>query len=150
LRSSADVIALRKAVKDGFIDVICSDHSPQDSESKNTEFDFASYGISGIETVYSSINTVLGFEKEPELLVRLLSSNPRKILGLPVPEIKEGEKANITLFDNSIKWTLSESDMMSKSSNSPFIGQEFKGKVIGVVNNSKLILVKDLATAKSA
>jgi dihydroorotase len=68
--------------------------------------------------------------------------NPRTLLGIPVPYLKEGEKANITLFDPSLEWTLKKQDIHSKSKNTPFIGQKLKGKIIGILNKNELILNK--------
>lgn len=140
LRSAADVKALRKAIKSGLIDAVCSDHSPQDIETKDTEFDFASVGMIAQETLYGALNTILNASKEQEMLVSLLCSNPRRILGLETPPIKEGMQANITMFDPSIKWTFSESDIRSRSRNSPFIGTSFTGKVLGIMNRGELVL----------
>jgi dihydroorotase len=142
LRSLLDVKALRKAVKDGVVDVICSDHSPQDTESKNTEFDYAGYGVIGLETAYPAANMALDLEDDQAALVKMLSVNPRKILGLDVPVIKEGEKANITIFDPSIKWEFTDEDIVSMSHNSPFVGCELRGKVLGIINKGKLVMNK--------
>jgi dihydroorotase len=140
LRSSSDVKALRKAIRNGLIDAVCSDHSPQDIESKDTEFDFASVGMIGQETLYPALNTILNSIKEQELLVNLLCTNPRRILGIETPLVKEGVPANITLFDPTVKWTFSHDDIRSRSKNSPFIGQKFTGKVLGILNRGELVL----------
>jgi dihydroorotase len=68
-------------------------------------------------------------------LVEKLSLAPRRTLGLDVPAIKLGEKAELTVFDPELSWTYQASDIRSRSKNSPFVGQTFKGKAIGVVNN---------------
>ena len=66
------------------------------------------------------------------------STNPRKLLGLPKIEIKEGERANLTIFDSNKKWRFSEGDIRSKSHNTPFVGEEFMGRVVGTVNNGQV------------
>jgi len=65
------------------------------------------------------------------------TSNPRAILQLPVPEIKEGVLATLTVFDPTIAWTLDDKTNKSRSKNSPFYKKELKGKVVAVVNNGE-------------
>ncbi len=144
LRSKEDVAALRKAVNEGIIDVICSDHSPQDIESKDTEFDFASSGIIGLETSFAAANTVLDGNENVGMMVDLFARNPRKILGLDMPQIKTGESANLTIFDPSHKWTFTDEDIISRSYNTPFVGTEFTGVVIGIINKGQLVLRESL------
>jgi len=67
-------------------------------------------------------------------MVNWLSLNARTILGLEVPTIEKGEMANFTLFHPTKKWTFTEASILSKSKNSPFIGQEFTGKVMAIGN----------------
>jgi dihydroorotase len=139
LRTRADINALLIALADGTIDVITSDHSPEDTETKVTEFDHAAFGMTGLETAFALANMNKGKMKLDQLIQKL-STNPRKLLGLPAIKIKAGEKANLTLFDPGVSWTLTEKDVHSKSKNTPFIGTRLKGKAVGVVNNGKLIL----------
>ena len=137
LRSKKDISALKKGLADGTIDVICSDHSPEDVETKNREFDTASFGIIGLETAYAVTNTYSGLS--PDEIVDKLSLAPRRILGISIPVINTGEKANFTIFDPKQQWTFTSSDIKSKSANSPFINTSFTGKVIGVFNNNKFV-----------
>ncbi len=123
-----------KGLKDGTIDAISSDHSPEDEENKKVEFDNAEFGIIGLETAFAALNTILGDKLELLDLVNLLSVQPRKILALPELKIEEGNSANLTLFDPTLEWTLEKKDIRSKSQNTPFIGTHFKGKVLAVCN----------------
>jgi len=75
-----------------------------------------------------------------ERLVEVLSTNPRKIFRKEIGGIRENEKAILTLFVPNQKWTVTESDLRSRSKNSPFIGKELTGKVIGIINKEKLFL----------
>jgi dihydroorotase len=136
LRSKKDVEALRKALENEIIDVVVSDHSPQDVESKELEFDHADNGIIALQTTFSTALTALKGENT-DTLVKALSVNPRKILGLEIPTIEEGMKANLTLFTAKSESILKEKDVLSKSKNSPFIGKKLTGRVIGVINNNK-------------
>jgi dihydroorotase len=136
LRTRKDVEALRKALENGVIDVVVSDHSPQDIESKDLEFDHADNGIIALQTAFSTALTAVKSDNT-EALVNAFSLNPRKILGLEIPVIEEGVKANLTLFTVDGKSILQEKEVISKSKNSPFVGKPLNGKVIGVINNNK-------------
>jgi dihydroorotase len=70
--------------------------------------------------------------------VEKLAINPRKVLGLDIPVIAEGEEANLVLFSPSKKWIFDNKTNKSKSANSPLFGQELTGQVIAVINNNKL------------
>lgn len=135
LRTKEDIAALKKGLSDGTIDAICSDHNPEDVETKNREFDIASFGVIGLETAYAVANTHSGLTSGE--IVDKMSISPRKILGIEVPVIKNREKANLTIFDPKLKWTYRSGDIRSKSANSPFIDKTFTGKSIGIFNNNK-------------
>jgi dihydroorotase len=139
LRTKSDIAALIEGIKDGTIDVVCSDHTPQDVESKIKEFDLASFGIIGLETTFAATNTALSKEITLQKIIDLFTINPRKIIGISSPIIKEGEPANITLFNPTLKWTFNQSDIRSKSANTPFVGYEFIGKALAIVNKGKFI-----------
>lgn len=134
LRAEADIAALKDGLKDGTIDAICSDHSPEDIENKQKELDHAAFGAEGLETAFSAAYTSMKDILTPEQLFEKFSSGPRRIISLPSVRIAEGEKANFTLIDLSAQWTVSESDLRSKSKNNPFIGKTLSGKVKAVVN----------------
>ena len=139
LRSKKDVKALKKAVKDGTIDVICSDHYPQNIESKKCEFDLASFGMVNLETSFSAANTALKEELSIEEIIPKLTSIPRKILGLETTIIEEGAFADLTLFDPELKWKLDKSEIVSKSKNTALAGKEFTGKALAILNNGQFV-----------
>lgn len=132
-REQEDIDALIEGLKDGTIDAICSDHTPHDSESKKLEFDLADFGIIGLETAFASSNSVLKSKTSLEVLIDKITTGPRKILGLETPQIKEGEKAELTLFNPDFKWKFEPKDVHSNSKNTPFIGTEFTGKALGII-----------------
>jgi dihydroorotase len=136
LRTVNDALALRRAVKSGLIDVIVSDHLPQDVESKELEFDLADNGMISLQTAFGCALEALGKENLPAI-VKCFTENPRKILGLPNVKIKAGQEANLTLFTAEGKSALSEKNNRSRSRNSPFMDKPLPGKVIGIVRGEK-------------
>lgn len=132
LRSNADTVALLEGLSDGTIDFICSNHTPWHEEAKNLEFTYADFGMIGLETVFALCRTFLSEQLTVHDLVDKLSLAPRRVLGLSTPKITQGEPLEITVFDPDAEWVLEGKDIRSKSRNTPFIGQTFKGKVIGV------------------
>lgn len=140
LRADEDRKALVAGLLDGTIDAITTDHRPLDIEAKVKEFDHAEFGMIGLETGFAAIATGLQQQLSTEKLVELLSVNPRKILGLDLPVIKEGENANITVFSTSKSREITAKSFSSKSANSPFIGRTLVGQPLAIVNNSQVYL----------
>ena len=140
LRTNEDIKSLIKGLQDGTIDIICSDHNPQNEESKKMEFEYADFGIINLETSFAVLNTALKSKIGIEQIVEKIAVNPRQILNLEVPVIKEGAKANLTIFDPEKEWVVQEQDLRSKSRNTPFINRKLTGKVIGIINNNKYSL----------
>lgn len=136
LREKTDSEALIEGILDGTIDCVISNHVPVEEEHKKLEFAYADFGVIGLETCYALLSTHKQ-EISQEKWVELLAIHPRNILGLPVPEIKEGAAANLTFFVPDWQWTFTEASIGSKSVNTPFLGYEFKGKVFGIVNGHK-------------
>ena len=141
LRTKQDNSQLIKGIKDGTIDVISSDHSPEDIESKKVEFDNAKFGILGLETMFGLIGKNLLNKIDLEVIIEKISTNPRRIILNEESKIEEGEKANITLFDPTLEWEVNKNDIKSKSTNTPFIKQKLKGKAIAIYNNSKFLTI---------
>jgi dihydroorotase len=141
LRTKEDIKALITGLKDGTIDVICSDHTPEDIENKQCEFDHSAFGMINLQTSFSAANTAIKNKLDLAEFISKVTSSPRKILGLEKIEITVGEKANLTLFSPTEKWTINKEDIVSKSKNTPFIGKELTGKVYGIINNNKIELV---------
>jgi dihydroorotase len=139
LRSSKDRKALIEGLLDGTIDVLVSGHKPQDVENKKLEFDQAAFGMINLETAFAAARTYCA-ELTIEVLLQKFVINPRKILKMPVPEIKVGNLANLTFFQPDKSWVYTEESIKSKSKNSPFIGKELKGKVVGIAMKNQIIL----------
>jgi len=140
LRTKEDIKALINGLKEGTIDAICSDHTPEDIETKQCEFDNAAFGMINLQTSFAIANTTLAGKLTLDEFITKITTAPRTILQLPQPEIKEGEVANLTLFSPTIKWSLQKEHIVSKSKNTPFIGRELTGKVYAVINNKQIVI----------
>jgi dihydroorotase len=134
LRSDSDAAALLEGLEDGTIDFICSNHTPWHEEAKNLEFTYADFGMTGLETSFALCRTFLDKKLNINQLVEKMSLAPRKILGLPIPPIAVGARAELTVFDPEKEWVLEEKNVRSKSRNTPFIGQTMRGKVLGILS----------------
>lgn len=142
LRTQDDVDAMIEGLRDGTIDAICTDHAPHSIDEKEVEFIYAPNGIIGLETAWGiSVRRLLSTKilSLDELLDKVVGA-PRRILSLPVPEIKVGEVANLTIFDVDSRWTFAKSDIRSKSSNSPYIGREMHGRAHAIYNKGMLVV----------
>lgn len=140
LRTQSDVDAIIEGLKDGTIDCIASDHAPHAIEEKEVEFIYAPNGIVGLETQVGLAFSELYKKKHLtiEQIVEKFAVNPRTILNLPIPEIKEGEKANLTIFDPDMVWTVDKSKFKSLSKNSPFDKRLMTGKPLATLNNAQI------------
>lgn len=136
LRTKADAKALIKGLKDGVIDAVVSQHTPHEIEFKNVEFHIAKNGIIGLQTV---LPLLIKAGLNEQQIVEKLAVNSRQIVGLNVPQIKEGEVANLVLFNMDENWIFDQQSNKSKSRNSPLFGKELKGKVKLVINNGQII-----------
>jgi dihydroorotase len=135
LRTQDDVEALLKGLYDGTIDAIVSQHTPHEVEFKNVEFEVAEFGMIGLQTAFS-LTIKAGLDID--LIVQKLAISPREILGIDIPVIAEGKEANLVLLDIGAEWEYSRKNNRSKSYNSPFIGQNLKGKVLLTCNNHQV------------
>ncbi len=131
LRTQKDLEAVIKAISDGTIDVIATDHAPHSILEKDIEFDQAANGIIGLETAVPLALALFrkGYIDEARL-VELLSTNPAKILGVKGGSLTIGSDADITVIDPGHRFVLHEKDIVSRSKNSPFIGAKLQGKAL--------------------
>lgn len=140
LRSAEDVKALKKGISDGTIDVIATDHAPHLENEKEKEFDYAPFGMIGLETALSLCVMNLIDEKVlgwPEL-IKKLSSAPAEILGYNRGTLKKGAIADVVIIDPCKEWTYDKEKRASKSANSPFIGKTLKGVVTDVIVEGRI------------
>ena len=141
LRTEEHRQALLEGFRDGTIDVIATDHAPHALAEKEVEFPNAPNGIIGLETsIGLSYTYLVDAGIIPlERLIELMAINPRRILSLPVPNIAEGEEANLTIFAPEESWRVDTSKFLTKSLNTPFAGWELKGKPVGIVNRGRVV-----------
>lgn len=133
LRAQSDIDALITGLLDGTIDFICTNHTPWDVESKNLEFPYAEFGMTGLETAYPMYNKYLSNKIPLDKWVDLIAFKPRQVLGIPIPKMEVGQAANLTVFSSDEVWTLTPSAVKSKSLNTPFLGKALKGKAVGIM-----------------
>ncbi len=139
LREKEDLAALITGLKDGTIDVLCSGHLPQDTESKVLEFDHADFGMINLQTFASQLSALSKSVNVHDLIEKVTLA-PRALLRREEVVIEKDTKANLTLFDPNARWKFSSDENLSKSSNSPWLNTELTGKTKAVFNNSKVLI----------
>ncbi len=134
LRAEPDRAAMVDALADGTIDVIVSDHSPQDQESKRRPFATAEPGIAGLQTLLPlALELVHGGHISLLDLLAKMTVNPARLLGLPCGELTPGAPADLVVFDLDVPWRLGEAKLKSKSKNTPFDGRPVQGRALRTV-----------------
>lgn len=141
LRLQEDIDALKKALLDGTIDCIATDHAPHTREDKERGFDGAPPGISGFETAFGIVMGEL-FHRKVLTLAQVadkMAATPAKLIGLEKKGwVKEGFDADLTIVDPDEEWEVLKKDFLSKGKNSPFFGHTLKGRVQATVCNGKV------------
>jgi dihydroorotase len=130
LRAAADRDALRKAVAEGVIEAICSDHQPHEPDAKANPFPATAPGISALESLLPLV-LLLVEEGVMDLsdAIERITAGPARVLGLPYGRLDPGRSADVCIFDPEERWRLTSESMLSQGRNSPFLGREFKGRV---------------------
>ncbi len=131
LPTNDDHLALIEGIKDETIDIIVSDHAPYTKEEKSVDFAKAPYGISGLETLLSSLILISkNYDVDFSKLIEKVTYVPARIfdLGL-IGDVKEGYLADLVLLDPEKEWLVEEKSLVSKGKNTPFLGSLLPGKV---------------------
>lgn len=134
LRAEEDRVALVEAVASGLIDVIMSDHNPQDVETKRLPFAEAAPGAIGLETMLSAGLRLVNNHDLPLItLLGAMSTKPAERLGLPGGTLRNGAPADVIVIDPDIPWVLDPADLKSKCKNTPFDEARLQGRVIRTI-----------------
>ena len=129
LREREDVEAVIAGLRDGSIDAIASDHAPHHRDEKDVEFECAAHGIVGLETSLAlSLALVRDHGLDIETLVRAMSVNPARILGVPGGSLAVGAIGDVTVIDPNVTWEVDPESFRSKSRNTPFSAWTLTGQ----------------------
>jgi dihydroorotase len=141
LRSAADREAILAGLADGTIEILCSDHAPHCDYEKEVEFDYAPFGITGLETELALSLMQLYHAKRLSLpdLIAKYTVNPARLLNLPKGTLAVGADADVTVFDLNREWVFERAETASKSSNSPFFGWKLKGRAVATIVGGKKV-----------
>ena len=152
LRTKKDIAALIKGLKEGVIDAIATDHAPHTLADKMCEFDLAAFGISGLETAFGCLMSLVhNGELDLVTLISKLTFEPARIVRNKYEELgslKIGSPADITLFDPDEEWIVDSNNFASKGKNTPFNGCQFKGKVMATIASGKIVYQDNLIKVK--
>lgn len=144
LRTQKDIDAIKKALTEGDIDIIATDHAPHHYDEKNCEYEKAAFGIIGLETaVPLSITELVETNYlTPMALIEKMSYNPAKLLGIDKGTLEIGKIADITIIDPKEEYTINVDEFVSKSKNSPFNNRVVRGSVKYTIVNGDIIYKK--------
>jgi dihydroorotase len=134
LRGEDDRKALVAALGSGLIDVVMSDHNPQDVETKRLPFAEAAAGAIGLETMLAAgLRLVHSGELGLMTLLRATSTKPAELLGLPGGSLRAGAAADIIVVDLDLPWVLDPAELKSKCKNTPFDEARLTGRVVRTI-----------------
>ena len=148
LREPEDREAIRQAIRDGTIDVICTDHAPHHYDAKEREFDDAPNGIIGLETALGLALSELvesGLLSLPDLLNRM-SVMPARIFDLEGGTLAPGAPADVVVFDPAAEWIVRPEEFFSKSRNTPFAGRRLRGRAQATIVRGQLVFAREADT----
>ncbi|MCE5327264.1 MAG: dihydroorotase [Planctomycetaceae bacterium] len=140
LRSASDVEALRRAVADGTIDCLCTDHAPHSHEEKELEFGLAPFGIISLECALGLFIKALvetGLCDWPTLIERL-TTGPARVIGRPMGTLSSGSAADVTIINPALNWTVDTNAFVSLSRNCPYDGWKLTGRATATIVGGKL------------
>ena len=140
LRTEIDRAALVAALASGLIDVIMSDHNPQDVETKRLPFAEAAPGAIGIETMLpAALRLIHSGELDLKTLIRAMSTRPAELLNLPGGTLRPGAPADVIVIDADVPWVLDRDDLKSQCKNTPFDEAKFSGRVVRTIVGGRTV-----------
>ncbi len=147
LRTKEDIKALIQGLNDNTIDIIATDHAPHTEADKLCEFDLAPFGISGFETAFACLMSLVhGGEIKLATLINKLTHEPARIIGSKyggLGTLAIGAPADVTIFDPNLEWVVEPKNFASKGKNTPLAGESFKGKIMATIYGGKLAYKDD-------
>jgi dihydroorotase len=148
LRSADDITAIKEGLQKGVIDVIASDHAPHTENEKDIEFDRAAFGVIGLETELAVSITELirpGLLTWSQLAAKC-AANPGRILGIGKGSLAVGCDADIIVVAPDTAWTIRKEDIVSKSKNSPFLGNKVYGAVVCTISRGRIVYAHEVSS----
>jgi len=142
LRSQTDVDALLEGIADGTLSILCSDHAPHAAFEKEVEFDAAPFGIVGLETELGLFIDLLVHKHGKIDLARLIAMytvEPARLLKIDAGTLSIGARADVTLIDPDLEWTVNVDRFESASRNSPFDGWKLRGRAVRTIVGGKTV-----------
>ena len=141
LRSADDRAAIIAGLADGTLEILASDHAPHCGHEKDVEFDYAPFGITGLETelALSLMQLYHGQHLELPALIAKFTVNPARLLHLPKGTLTAGADADVTVFDPDEEWVVDAAASPSQSRNTPFAGWTLKGRAVLTVVGGKIV-----------
>jgi dihydroorotase len=134
LRAEDDRAALVDAIASGLIDIVMSDHNPQDVETKRLPFAEAAPGAVGLETMLTTgLRLVHGEHLSLMQLLAAMSTKPAELLGLPGGSLRNGAPGDVIVIDPDASWVLDPADLKSKCKNTPFDEARLEGRVVRTI-----------------
>ncbi len=152
LRTKKDIQALIRGLKENVIDIIATDHAPHAEVDKLCEFALAPFGISGFETAFGSLMSLVHDEGiDLNLLISRLTGEPARIIGDKYGKLgtlEVGASADVALLDPDRKWMVDTEAFASKGKNTPLAGSTLKGRVMATIFQGNLVYKDDSITVK--
>ena len=141
LRSERDVQALQRALDEGIVEVIATDHAPHAAVDKLCSYDDAAFGISGLETALSMLMHLYDQSGVSiEAIVRSLTEAPARIIGREdLGSLREGRQADVTIFDPALPWKVDSKQFHSKGKNTPLNGVTVTGRVLKTIYGGNIV-----------
>ncbi len=150
LRSARDREAILEGLADGTIEILCSDHAPHSGYEKEVEFDYAPFGITGLETGRKLALSLMQLYHAKRMslsdLIAKYTVAPAQLLRLSKGTLSVGADADVTVFDPDHEWTFNRNESLSKSSNSPYHGWPLKGKATATIVKGCVVRLREPET----
>jgi dihydroorotase len=140
LRAEDDRKLMVEALSSGLIDVVMSDHNPQDVETKRLPFAEAAPGAIGLETMLvAGLRLVHNGELDVKALLRAMSTRPAELLGLPGGTLRSGAPADVIVIDTEVPWVLDPTKLKSKCKNTPFDEARLQGRIVRTIVDGRTV-----------